>query len=259
MTTNTSISAISPERRILAGGTFQARDAGRYPTDDGRWVRGGVLYRSDALSALTAEDLEEVRARDIRLVIDLREKIEAETAPDLLPEDVEYRRVAIFEETLFSHDFDAFPTLLGQYQLVIDNHAQKVVEAIATIADARGRPVIVHCTAGKDRTGLVIALIHLVLGVEESLVLEDYGASQIILGSDFDGAVRDLYSRAGLPGAILGEEPHKAPPSYLSETLVEIRRRHGSVESFLIDNGMTSEQIETLRSALLTDRPAPTP
>lgn len=253
MTTNATLPATSPQRRILNGATFQGRDAGHYPAADGRRVREGVLFRSDALSALTPQDADELTQRGIRLVIDLRERIEADTAPDVLPADVEYRRIPIFEETLFENDFDAFPTLLGQYQLVLDHHAGKVVEAIGAIADAHGAPTIVHCTAGKDRTGLVIALIHLVLGVDEHLVLEDYGASQIILGAAFDGAVRDLYDKAGLPGAILGDEPHKAPPSYLSETLVEIRRRHGSVEAFLIDNGMTPEQLDALRDALLTD------
>lgn len=253
MTHATVLPATAPERRILTQGTFQARDAGRYPAENGAQVRGGMLFRSDALSALTADDLEEMKRREIGLVIDLREKIESDAAPDLLPEGVEYQRIPIFEETLFQNDFDAFPTLLGQYQLVLDHHSPKLAEVIAVISDACAAqtPVVVHCTAGKDRTGLVAALVHLLLGVDEQFVLTDYGASQIILGIDFDGAVRDLYNRAGLPGAILGTEPHKAPPMYLKETLAEINRRHGSAEAFLIDQGLSEARITALRAGLL--------
>ncbi|KAA9134399.1 tyrosine-protein phosphatase [Microbacterium caowuchunii] len=251
MTNATILSATSPERRILTSGTFQGRDAGRYPTTDGRWMRGGVLFRSDALANLDSDDLKEFDELGIRLVIDLREKIEADAAKDLLPEGVAYRRIPVFEETLFSHDFNAFPTLLGQYQLILDGHAPRLAEVIAAIADTDGA-ALVHCTAGKDRTGLVVALIQLLLGIDEEIVLADYGASQIILGAEFDGAVRDLYSRAGLPGAILGTDPHKAPPTYLAETLAELRRRHGSVGEFLVAHGLTHAQINALRDRFLT-------
>ena len=251
MTHATILSAISPERRILTAGTFQGRDAGRYPTADGRWMRGGILFRSDALANLDADGVKEIDDLGIRLVIDLREKIEADAAGDVLPQGVDYRRIPIFEETLFSYDFNAFPTLLGQYQLILDGHAPRLAEVIGAIADSNGA-ALVHCTAGKDRTGLVVALIQLLLGVDEELVLADFGASQIILGAEFDGAVRDLYSRAGLPGAILGTDPHKAPPTYLAETLAEIRRRHGSVDEFLVVHGMTHAQIAALRSRFLT-------
>jgi len=255
MTNLTILPPTASERRILAEGTFQARDAGMYPVANGKSVRQGVLYRADALSSLSDADLAEISALGVALVVDLREKIEADAAPDVLPAAVDYRRIPIFEETLFSHDFSAFPTLLGQYQLVLDNHAPKLVEAISAIAQHKGAPVIVHCTAGKDRTGLIIALIHLVLGVDEETVLLDYGASEIILGAKFNGAVRDLYQKAGLPRAILGADPRKAPPSYLAETLAEIRRRFGSVESFLIDNGMQQEDLDSLRANFLSISP----
>ncbi|MBK3666324.1 tyrosine-protein phosphatase [Bradyrhizobium diazoefficiens] len=229
---------IASARRILKEGTFNARDAGGYPVVDGKWLLERRIYRSDALNALSPADVEEFAYLGVRTVIDLRDAREADGAPDLIDRSaVRYERVPIFEDRLFDRDFGKFPSLAALYRLIMDEHIHQLVHVMEILAEASEQPVLVHCTAGKDRTGLVIALLHAIVGLTPEKILEDYGASEKILGGEFEQRLRDLYRQMAVPPEILGDAPSHAPPSYLANTLEDMRARHGSVREFLANNG----------------------
>lgn len=245
-------SPLSETRRVLREGTFNARDAGGYPLAGGGWLPPGRLYRSDALSSLTQNDLDEFGRLGIRTVIDLRDRREVEGAPDILDrQTVRYERIPIFEDRLFERDLTNFPTLLGQYQIVMDEHVHQLVRVLSIMSEVADEPVLVHCTAGKDRTGLILALTHAVVGLAPNVILEDYGASEQILTDKFEEKVRELYKKVALPTAILGENPRHAPPAYLERTLEAIHGKHGSIPEFLEDNGLARAAQERLASNLL--------
>lgn len=245
-------------RRILTQGAHNARDAGGYPTQDGQWMRRDWIFRSAALDALTQEDLDQFNQLGIRTVIDLRDKREADAAPDRFDENkVRYLRIPIFEDRLFERDLDNFPTLLGQYQIIMDEHVHQLIAVLQVMAESADRPMLIHCTAGKDRTGLIIALLHAIVGLADDTILADYGASQSILGTQFEDSVRALYARAALPARILGASPRHAPPTYLQQTLDTIRSQHGSVSHFLTQSGLDAAAQERLRTALRMDHPEP--
>lgn len=244
-------SPLSLTRRVLKEGTFNARDAGGYPLAGGGWLPEGRLYRSDALSALTQNDRDEFERLGIRTVIDLRDAREAEGAPDIVDrQNVRYERIPIFEDRLFERDLTNFPTLLGQYQIVMDEHVHQLIRVLSIMSDVSDQPVLVHCTAGKDRTGLVLALTHAIVGLAPNIILEDYGASEQILNDEFEEKVRELYKKVALPTAILGDNPRHAPPAYLERTLEVIHASHGSISVFLEQNGFAKADQERLASNL---------
>lgn len=225
-------------RRILKQGTFNARDAGGYPVADNKWLRERRIYRSDALNALTPADIEEFVHLGISTVVDLRDAREADRAPDMIDRGaVRYERVPIFEDRLFERDFGKFPNLADLYRMIMDEHIHQLVRVLEIVSEASTHPVLVHCTAGKDRTGLVIALLHATVGLAPKTILEDYGASEKILGSKFEERVRNLYRQMAVPPEILGDAPRHAPPSYLASALEDARADAGSVKEFLAKKG----------------------
>jgi protein-tyrosine phosphatase len=113
-------------------------------------------------------------------------------------------------------------------------------------------PAIVHCTAGKDRTGMVIALVLSALGVEEDLIVQDFA----VTGQLLDGAFKEeILARTSERGVPLSEiEPMlSSDPQLIRSFLDRIREVHGDVESFLVAHGMTPDELQALRSKLLVD------
>lgn len=157
-----------------------------------------------------------------------------------------YERVPIFEDRLFDRDFGKFPSLAALYRLIMDEHIHQVVRVMEILAEASEDAVLVHCTAGKDRTGPVIALLHATVGLTSERIFEDYAASEDILGGKFEQRLRDLYRQIAVPPEILGDAPRHAPPSYLANTLEDMRSRGGSVRQFLVNKGFSAPSRSTL-------------
>lgn len=249
---------IANVRRILKEGTFNARDAGGYPLANGGWLLERRFYRSDALNALTPADMQEFSRLGVRTVIDLRDVREADGAPDKIDRRmVRYERIPIFEDRLFERDFRTFPGLSALYRLILDEHVHQLVRVMEILSEASEEPVLVHCTAGKDRTGLLVALVHATIGLEQERMLDDYGASEKILGSKFEDRVRNLYRQMAVPPEILGDAPRHAPPSYLADTLESMRSKGGSIQGFLADNGFGFAKQELLVRNLAKPMAAP--
>ncbi len=164
-------------------------------------------------------------------------------APDILDRaTVRYERIPVFEDRLFERDLTAFPSLLGLYQIILDEHVPQVVRVLKLLGDVSDRPVLVHCTAGKDRTGLILALTHVIAGLSAQAILEDYGASEKILGLGFEERVKALYRQVSVPVGILGASPGHAPPAYLQHALETMHAVAGSVPAFLERSGLTAEE-----------------
>lgn len=244
-------SPLALSRRVLREGTFNARDAGGYPLADGGRLTRGHLYRSDALGALTQNDVAEFAGLGIRTVIDLRDLRESDAAPDILDHaTVRYERIPVFEDRLFERDLTAFPSLLGLYQIILDEHVPQVIRVLKLLGEVSDRPVLVHCTAGKDRTGLILALTHAIAGLSQQTILEDYGASEKILGTGFEERVKALYRQVSVPVEVLGASPRHAPPAYLQHALEAMRTAAGSVPAFLERHGMSAGEQKRLADNL---------
>jgi protein-tyrosine phosphatase len=245
---------MNPQTRIPVPGTFNFRDVGGYATPDG-FVRSGKLFRSDGLSKLGAAGKAEMARLGVRVVVDLRDDFEAEVMPDdLAGTDIETVRLPVFEGSGASQGV-AGVSLEALYEKILGQHADVVVAALREIANTGDSGVLVHCTAGKDRTGIVVALALLVAGVERSVVLADYARSQTNLGGEWLDGMLELMAAHGVEATpelrvLMGG----SPPEALDGALRLIEDAHGSVTQYLLNSGMSLNDLAALRAALVVPR-----
>lgn len=176
-------------RRVHLDGATNFRDAGGLRTPRGPlpWRR---RFRSENLARLSTRDWDVLEALGIRLVIDLRAPSEAAMAPTRAPSFVELRPMPLAAPLAGAEDAtEAILTgrlsrvtpddLIVHYERLVKHHAS-VLHAAADVLDTAPDPLIVHCTAGKDRTGLVVALWQLGAGADLTSVIEDFALSNLL-------------------------------------------------------------------------------
>ncbi|MGS2614792.1 tyrosine-protein phosphatase [Micromonospora sp. LZ34] len=242
--------AIEVNRRIPFSAMFNFRDVGGYPGHDGRTVRPGRLYRSDSLHRIDETDRAAFAALGVRTVIDLRRQYEVERdgrVPDF--PGLTWRHVppehAEWDLQPYQPGSDLARYLADRYADLADTGTAGLARAVGLIADAGNAPVVVHCVAGKDRTGIVCALTLAVLGVADETIGADYALSTEA-GERFLAwfASTGKEMRPGLP-------PLTCPAEAITLFLAELRERHGSVEDYLRHAGVTDAQLAALRDHLL--------
>jgi protein-tyrosine phosphatase len=247
------------ERTINLAGCGNFRDLGGYQAQDGRTVRWRILFRSDALIWLTHEDLETLRDLGIRLVagFDLR-----------TGEEVDQMHRGVIYETgnTTHHHLPFFPTFGNARarmreiahatgQVGGDNYLELLAQAqpcfrglFEKLADLSTLPAAYYCAAGKDRTGMVTALLLRTLGVSDEQIIEDYALT------DAPTLDRILVRRKALgidESEPINWERMKAHPTTMEHFLAGFDRLHGSVEEFLLSCGVTRSTIERVRQNLL--------
>lgn len=231
--------AAPPDARLCRiDGVSNFRDFGGYATAHGTAMPPGRFYRSANLASLTGKGRADLAARGIATVIDLRgvnERARA-AAPALDGHDiavvsapVEPRttsgvRALLADGRIGGTEMRAL--MIATYRGFVADEAASFGSAIAAMLAAGGRPLLIHCTAGKDRTGFLVALIHALAGVERDAILADYAATN----AAWDRAsVGDLLRH----DAAAVEPLLTADPDYLAAAFAEIARIDGSAQGFL--------------------------
>ncbi|MFY1633404.1 tyrosine-protein phosphatase [Solwaraspora sp. WMMB335] len=239
--------------RSLAFSTmFNFRDIGGYPGLDGRTVRWQRIYRADSPHRLDADDDVAFTALGVRTVIDLRRPQEVDKYGRIRHADgLEYRNIHLthqdWNEIPYQEEQGAARYLANRYHDLAEQAADGIVAAIALLAEEQAAPAVVHCMAGKDRTGVVCAMALSLLGVRDSVIAEDYALSTA--GSE--RLLAWLKTRQG--DKQLVPVPYFSCPAEAMQTfLTELRQRHGSVENYLRGAGLSSERIDALREHLLS-------
>jgi protein-tyrosine phosphatase len=233
-----------PRRRIELAGLLNFRDVGGYPVAGGGSVRWRTLFRSDALHQLDSAGVAAVTGLGLRTVVDLRTQLEADYAPSPVCGRVTHIPV-------LTGDFQNVPLELGAlYRHFVDECGGQIAAAIAELCDDDALPALVHCSAGKDRTGVVVALILAALGVPDELIAADYALSGLFLDPDQTPAIGQLSASTGL-----GEELTRAllssPPELILAILDRVRATAGSVDGYLLGHGLTGSGLARLRAALI--------
>jgi protein-tyrosine phosphatase len=252
---------------IELDGAVNARDLAGLPAGDGKRIARGALLRSDNLQDLSPADVAKL-VDDIGLttVIDLRSIKEAEAegpSPldavpavrhlhlSVLPEVGETTDV-VAEALLLKRERDRsrYPddAMCGHYLGYLEDRPESVTGAVRAIADAPGA-AIVHCAAGKDRTGVVIALALSAVGVPDEAVIADYAATD----EKIEAILRRLMGSRTYEGDLKGSaiDRHRPRSETMKAFLEQVETRYGGVRPWLADHGFGPDDVERLRAKLV--------
>ncbi len=224
--TRTGVYAVA-NRRIPLEGATNFRDAGGYVTATG-WLPWRIRYRSENLSRLTDIDWQTLFDAGIRLIIDLRTPAEAEEMPSRPPSGIEVHHLPVSGRLQGSSDPTAalfagkirgidYCDMVEMYLDAIANSRAQLDEAVRLLNE-HPEPTVVHCTAGKDRTGIVVALWQLQNGVSRQHVVEDFRLSALLRTTPRFLELRERIDRAGVVPRMV--QPYfSAPVSALAAAL----------------------------------------
>ncbi len=240
------------DRRIELIGTFNFRDIGGYVGQDGRPVRRGRVYRSGTLATLHDEDVAILEGLGIGRIFDLRS--DSELANDGVGDfaAMHHRHTPLVEVTLspFDPDIDwRNIDLQNRYVEMLETGGHVIAEVLEWLCRGGPDATVFHCTGGKDRTGVVAAVLLRVLGVADDDIVEDYSISEVYLRQRLD-SFRDALEEIGMDEEAIAYLT-SSPPSRMRHTLVELDRRWGSVTGYLDYIGVGQELAERLRRRLL--------
>lgn len=238
---------------VKIGTLSNVRDLGGAIGLDGRSVRMGMLFRASSLHRLTEEDEAAWRETEMAEIIDLRYARERNAFP--LPEFIdEHRHFPLLPDHWHASPEERAKApavfLCSVYNDMIDLGAQTVRDIIALLQSEDSYPTIFFCMAGKDRTGVVAAIILALLGVDSETIADDFERS----GEPIVALVRELREKGTLEDHPMMNQPEellRAPRSAMEMFLEDVARRFGSLEGYVRDIGVPEEQIERLRELLL--------
>lgn len=230
-------------------GTHNLRDTGGYRAGDST-TRFGTLFRSDGLHRLSDEGRAALSRLGIRHVIDLRDDTEREVQPDALPDGIRLTPHSIFPSAL-SHIGEQLD-IFSLTDRIYHDYAPNTVAALTVIADT-DESTLVHCTAGKDRTGAVIALTLTAVGVDRDDVFHDYAETESRLRGAWLDAQLQALDRMGyeVNDTVIGLLS-ASPVEAIDAAMSRIDREYGSVETYLIRHGLDEAIIERLTTRLVS-------
>ena len=238
-------------------GCLNVRDLGGLPVAGGAVTRRGSIIRADNVRRLTDSGWRALASHGVVRIVDLRWPAEKEDEPPP-GVDVEVLHVPLLGESLDDEYVRELDARLDSVDDVAEHYAWLYVDfleryrerfglVLGAIGDADGA-VVVHCVAGKDRTGIVSALLLRLAGVELSVIGADYALSEVNLAPMWEAWIaeeRDEVGRARRRKLL------RTPARAMVEVLTELERRYGDVRTYLVEAGLSDEQLERLRSRLV--------
>ena len=244
---------LDSRRHIKLENAFNVRDIGGYPTREGKVTQWGRFLRSDGLHRLDHNDQELLIDFGVGLIVDLRLPAELESSPNVFRESkaLAYRHQSFLDEGLLKfieqqpvEDRTHLRSDKG-YCLWLDHCQQSVRDILVALSENQNSASLYHCSGGKDRTGLITALLLGAAGVEEDVIAADYA----------------LTARHNINSTFKPPEPHikswqdyetaYCPPSLMYQSLNHLEREYGGVTAYIRNIGLEQYQIDKLKKKLL--------
>lgn len=236
------------ERWLELEGIENVRDVGGLPLRDGGTTRPGVLLRSASLEYVTPADVQHlVEVFGLKLILDLRtpREIDRDGPTALATAGVETVALNLIGDSRnwLPETGDDTDPLVRNYLGYLEDHPANVVHAIRRLAAQDAGPALVHCAAGKDRTGTVVALVLDAIGVERDAVVADYALS----AERVEALFRRWTTASGEPmPADLSS--HMPRADAMAAVLAHLDDEYGGTAAWLSANGLTAEELAHLRS-----------
>ena len=233
------------------------RDLAYLRRPDGTKLREGLFFRSASLFKAKPQFLAYIKEHNIQTIIDLRTDVEIEKKPDVAIEGVRYLHIPILKaETIgITHGkglkgFTKPPNMPALYASLVSAPESKegLKQALSVIFDPQRKGAILwHCTAGKDRAGLLTALFLLALGYQEEEIYADYELSDAPSkkkGRLYANLIRFLMWKPRLAKAVY--LAMRAKREYLKSAITEMKRQAGSIAAYLKSLGVARDQVASL-------------
>jgi protein-tyrosine phosphatase len=246
----------APSRLLPLVGAYNFRDLGGYPVADGRSTRWGRLYRSDTLHELTDEDLEVLRGIGLVSVIDLRTPTEVQRSGRgvLGCEPIRYVNLSVLPQE--GGERQATPAtrlveVAERYLSYLDVGKDSLVESFRLMSDPGSYPLVFHCQAGKDRTGVMAALVLSCIGVERRAIVDDYVLTATRMDLIIGRLRRDPHfadRMDELPASVFAVEA-----STMERFLDGLEEQFGGARAWALGAGISESQVDVLAHLLIED------
>jgi protein-tyrosine phosphatase len=248
-------------RLVALEGSFNFRDLGGYPGRDGRHTRWGRLFRSDALHELTAADVARLRDLGLRTVVDLRTERELHRSGrgPLEPEPVAFHHLAVVQEGVrgtVTVDAEALAApapagddLAERYLWYLEVGRASLATALTLLGEDERYPLVFHCAAGKDRTGVLAALVLELAGVDRAVIVADYvvTAERLRLIMERWRADPEFAERmARIPASRFSVEA-----ATMEGFLDGLEARHGGARAWALGAGVRADALDRLVDLVL--------
>lgn len=239
-------------------GVPNSRGIGGYPTADGHKLRDGLFFRTAGLNFLGKHGVDDLHRLGVKEVVDLRDPVEVKLWSYKLPDDIHVDRVPLLKTDLHKSQSLKEMTTKGvdmaeMYHDIVFGSAEQIVLILRKLLKEDGHPMLIHCTAGKDRTGITSGILMSLLGVDDDMVVSCYAQSGDNLGDAFKNTVvSGLMSDKGVGHISAAQTAMLAsPPELMRTVLASIKKEYGSVERYCLCNGMSEDEIAGLREMFL--------
>lgn len=248
------MSAHAPERLIRLENAFNVRDLGGYALAGGGETAWRAMLRGDGLHRLSENDVARLLDNGLRTVVDLRSGYELEREPNPFRAHpaVRYHNIALFD-ALSPVDIvlatgDGVFDMAARYRDAVDHCSARIVAVLKVMAEADEGAILFHCSAGKDRTGLVAAILLVLAGVDDDQVLDDYALTAKLATPLIEQFRARALARGADPRFVEGFL--SSEPATMRSTLDHVASVHGGVPAYLERAGADASTLASLRRRL---------
>lgn len=227
------------------------RSLGGYSCKNGRYTRSNRLYRADCLSKLTNQDMSDIERMSIMTVIDLRDSTELARAANPLSKrpGFEYHNISLVDGMQSEEFKGLMPESLSKMYKALADEAGGMIARILRIILNAPNGVVVHCTAGKDRTGIISALLLMLAGVQDETIIADYSVTYELMKPVFD----ELILQTALDGVDIPPHLLMSEAANMEEFIAHINDKYGGAAGYLESIGLNNDEIRDLSGKITED------